>query len=89
MPSAWRLACAQLRGLCEQAGRCVCAICGHPINLLLHHEHPMSFTVDHIIPRSLGGPDTLDNARPAHRRCNSQRGADVTYQPALKTSRAW
>ncbi|PAJ70929.1 MULTISPECIES: HNH endonuclease [Corynebacterium] len=31
-------------------------------------------TADHVIPRSHGGPDTLDNLRPAHSRCNSARG---------------
>lgn len=31
-------------------------------------------SVDHVIPRSLGGDDSLDNLRPAHRSCNFSRG---------------
>ncbi|PZP03182.1 MAG: hypothetical protein DI609_01360 [Corynebacterium urealyticum] len=32
-------------------------------------------TADHIVPRSKGGSDELDNLRPAHKSCNSARGA--------------
>lgn len=35
---------------------------------------PGADTADHIIPRSKGGPDTLDNLQAAHRVCNSRRG---------------
>jgi 5-methylcytosine-specific restriction endonuclease McrA len=28
---------------------------------------------DHVIPRAKGGPDTLDNSRPAHMTCNRLR----------------
>lgn len=31
-------------------------------------------SVDHVIPRSCGGDDSLDNLRPAHRSCNYSRG---------------
>lgn len=31
-------------------------------------------TADHLVPRSRGGTDTLDNLRPAHFRCNARRG---------------
>lgn len=31
-------------------------------------------TADHIVPRSLGGDDSLTNLRPAHALCNSSRG---------------
>ncbi|MFS0058442.1 HNH endonuclease [Corynebacterium striatum] len=31
-------------------------------------------TADHIIPRSRGGDDSLENLRPAHSSCNSSRG---------------
>ena len=31
-------------------------------------------TADHIVPRSMGGDDALDNLRPAHNRCNASRG---------------
>jgi 5-methylcytosine-specific restriction endonuclease McrA len=32
-------------------------------------------TADHIVPRSAGGPTTLDNFRASCQRCNSARGA--------------
>jgi 5-methylcytosine-specific restriction endonuclease McrA len=45
------------------------------IDLTLKHPHPMSFTRDHIVPRSRGGNDHINNQRPAHNLCNQQRGA--------------
>lgn len=66
-----------------------CARCGHNIDPNLDARHPMSFTLDHIVPLSKGG-SLLDpaNARPMHRRCNSARGNRTAPQP-LKTSRRW
>jgi 5-methylcytosine-specific restriction endonuclease McrA len=32
-------------------------------------------TIDHVKPRSAGGPDWPSNLRPAHRRCNSKKRA--------------
>ncbi|MFL0579168.1 HNH endonuclease [Dietzia sp. 179-F 9C3 NHS] len=37
---------------------------------------PGATTADHVVPRALGGPDTLDNLRPAHAACNSSRGKE-------------
>ena len=31
-------------------------------------------TVDHIVPKSLGGTDNIDNLRPLCRDCNNKRG---------------
>jgi 5-methylcytosine-specific restriction endonuclease McrA len=31
-------------------------------------------SADHLLPRSMGGSDALENLRPAHRVCNSARG---------------
>lgn len=45
-----------------------CHICGRPIT-------PDHFSVDHIIPRAHGGTNEFANLAPAHRRCNSSRGA--------------
>ncbi|MCQ9177218.1 HNH endonuclease [Corynebacterium amycolatum] len=31
-------------------------------------------TADHLLPRSKGGDNSLENLRPAHGQCNSRRG---------------
>jgi 5-methylcytosine-specific restriction endonuclease McrA len=36
---------------------------------------PGADTCDHVQPRARGGTDTLANLRPAHRFCNTGRGA--------------
>lgn len=52
----------------------VCAICGQRVNKRLKYPHPMSATVDHIIPFSRGGhPSDLDNLQLAHFHCNRQK----------------
>lgn len=43
----------------------VCHLCGMP----------GADTLDHLLPRSLGGTDDLENLAPAHKSCNSSRGA--------------
>lgn len=50
-----------------------CALCHQPIDLTLKYPHPMAFVVDHIVPTSLGGDDSIDNLRPGHSTCNRQR----------------
>lgn len=67
----------------------VCALCGLD----------GATTADHGIPRSLGGPDTLDNLDPAHRACNSAKGTmtreqwfakrPLTYRTQTAPSRPW
>jgi len=44
----------------------VCGICGNPVE----HE---TFTIDHIIPLSRGGPHVLKNLQVAHKSCNSRK----------------
>lgn len=36
-------------------------------------------TIDHIVPRSLGGRTRLMNIKLAHMRCNSKRQSTMTY----------
>lgn len=55
----------------------VCWLCGKP----------GATTVDHVVPRSLGGPDTLANLRAAHGSCNSARGTRLPPSPL--TTRQW
>jgi len=58
----------------------MCHICGDKIDINAPRktgekgwEHGLH--IDHIIPISKGGPDTIDNVRPAHGVCNLSKGA--------------
>ena len=50
-----------------------CALCGDPIDLTLRWPHPLSRSLDHVVPRALGGSNDLDNLRLAHVACNRER----------------
>jgi len=48
-----------------------CAICGKPVDMSLKWPHPLSKSIDHIVPVSLGGhPSDRDNLQLAHLACN-------------------
>jgi HNH endonuclease len=52
-----------------------CRICGLPIpDKIVSHRHPLFGTVDHVIPRSVGGSNKTENKVAAHRRCNMVKG---------------
>lgn len=56
------------------ASQDVCGICGKPVDKSLKYPHPMSATVDHIIPLDRGGhPSDLANLQLAHFCCNRQK----------------
>ena len=55
------------------ATQSICGICGQPVDKSLKFPHPMSPTVDHIIPCAKGGSDDLDNLQLAHRACNRMK----------------
>ncbi|MEV6477631.1 HNH endonuclease [Streptomyces sp. NPDC051657] len=71
-----------------------CWLCGHNIRYDITGpeagKHPEGFTLDHLVPLSLGGA-LLDpaNARSAHRRCNSSRGNRSTTAKRPRPSRRW
>ncbi|MER7738879.1 HNH endonuclease [Streptomyces sp. NPDC096538] len=84
----YRRLCAWLR-----AQRLPCWLCGRDIGYDLDPRHPLSFTLDHLEPVSKR-PDLLlakENARAAHRRCNSSRGNRTTTPKAApqRASRRW
>jgi HNH endonuclease len=52
----------------RERAKYLCEYC-HSLELLSANR----FTIDHIVPRSLGGSDDLDNLALACRRCNERR----------------
>lgn len=52
-----------------------CHLCTGPIDLRCEGDEPGALTLDHLVPRRLGGTDDVSNLRPAHRRCNLAREA--------------
>lgn len=52
----------------------VCHLCGWVVEQSAGNwKNPNGATVDHLIPRSKGGPDEWDNVRLAHYKCNHKR----------------
>jgi 5-methylcytosine-specific restriction endonuclease McrA len=51
----------------------ICAICGGAVEPVHRAPDPRTPSVDHIVPISLGGTDTLDNVRLVHLFCNMDR----------------
>lgn len=67
-----------------------CAWCGNYIDLSIGFPHPLSPTVDHIIPLARGG-DPLDsnNLQPMHKVCNERKAEELARTSALACSRRW
>ena len=65
-----------------------CHICGEPIDYSIRDRlDPMAFVVDHVVPLSKGGSDTLDNKAAAHRRCNAAKASRLVA-PVVRRSGA-
>lgn len=59
-----------------------CHLCGNPIDLDAPRKvgvegWELSLHIDHVIPLSKNGDDTLDNVRPAHGQCNLNKSAKI------------
>lgn len=70
----------------KRTGNHICHRCGYPIDLQLHYPHPLSWTADHVIPRSQLAPHdprhwAISNLIEAHKRCNESRGAKPLTPP--------
>ncbi|WP_406527360.1 HNH endonuclease [Streptomyces sp. I8-5] len=78
-----------MRTLLRRTGTHTCWLCGGWIDVELPDTHPMSWTMDHVLPLSEYPHLALDptNHREAHRTCNSAKG----NRPVVKgkTSRNW
>ena len=48
-----------------------CPYCKQPIT------NQDDLTMDHIVPRALGGTDNIENLQPMHKLCNSDKGCAV------------
>jgi 5-methylcytosine-specific restriction endonuclease McrA len=55
----------------------LCGICSERVAQAVEYPDPMSPSLDHIVPLSLGGPHTRANTRLAHLVCNVKRGNRV------------
>ena len=65
------------------ATQTVCGICGRPVDFSLKYPHPLSPTIDHIIPLAKGGhPSDIDNLQLAHRCCNRQKSDKLVERKA-------
>jgi len=78
-------------------GSHVCGHCGYAIDMQLKWPHPLSWSADHVHPRSTLPPDDprhwhIDGLRECHLRCNESRGAKPltpTTQPPTEPSIDW
>lgn len=52
----------------------ICQLCSEPVDPSVPVNTRWDATLDHIVPVSRGGDDSLGNLRLAHRRCNAVRG---------------
>lgn len=55
-----------------------CSICGDGVDRTLVYPDPLCASVDHVVPLSRGGEDTLANVALAHLVCNQRKGARTT-----------
>lgn len=51
-----------------------CSVCSEEIDMSIARTSRLGLTVDHVIPLSKGGQDTIENMRPAHWICNVRKG---------------
>jgi 5-methylcytosine-specific restriction endonuclease McrA len=71
------------RGRGNKANRALrIPVCDVPIDLKVSRrvgigDWLLGLHIDHLIPIAKGGPDTLDNVRPAHALCNLKKGSKL------------
>lgn len=53
----------------------VCGICSEPVSVEAVYPDPLSASLDHVVPLSLGGAHSLENVQLAHLSCNVRKGA--------------
>ena len=71
-----QLAAGCKRAVLFQLQSGLCCWCGEP--MLFEGD----CTLEHLVPRSRGGPDHKANCALAHEKCNSRRGNNLNHIPA-------
>lgn len=78
----WRISRARRFAIYERDGW-VCQLCFLDVARDESRLWPRSATLDHILPRALGGSDADENLRLACRDCNTRRGVNLDWVPQL------
>ncbi|WP_197001184.1 HNH endonuclease [Longispora fulva] len=52
----------------------ICQLCQHPVERRYLWPHPMSITLDHVLPVTRGGSHSTTNLQTAHWICNLRKG---------------
>ncbi len=52
-----------------------CYLCGLVIPKIADHRHPLYGTIDHVVPLSRGGAQSISNRKPAHHLCNRSKAS--------------
>lgn len=56
----------------------VCPECGKKMSIKNPRGKASYMTIDHIVPKSLGGTNNIENLRGLCKDCNAKRGNDMT-----------
>lgn len=78
--NAWLVAKTYKQAI-RETGWVLCGLCLKPIRYI------DDLTVDHILPKALGGTGATDNLQPAHERCNHQKGAKLFNAPGVRSQK--
>ena len=54
--------------------RGVCPVCGRHLQITNPKNEETYMTIDHMVPKSKGGTNNIENIRPLCRACNNARG---------------
>lgn len=57
----------------------VCQICGEPVKMNEKYPHPLSSSIDHIIPLAKGGTHERKNVQLSHLTCNLHKQAKIKF----------
>lgn len=64
-------------GIVAKRDKWQCQLCGKKVNSGLVYPHPMSWSLDHVIPIARGGEHSYANTQLAHLLCNSRKHATI------------